>query len=189
VPRTFFSVLFFVILAGTGCKKAYVYPDTFHPAPVAKEFRLLSGKQSFRLNENLPQRKVVLLYFGFSSCVAVCPVALSNLSRTYELLSVEEKAKVRVFFITVDPLRDTPEIARQYAARFHSDFTGLSGSGPEVKKVIEDYSIYASQRLTEIDHTSGILYLTASGDRYVIRRRIPAGFRPEDLAGDIRLDL
>ena len=68
-----------------------------------------------------------LLFFGFVRCPDVCPVTLASLKNTYAGLSDEQKKRVQVQFITVDPANDTPQLVREYLNKFTPDFTGLTG--------------------------------------------------------------
>ena len=53
--------------------------------------------------------RVTVLLFGFTHCPDLCPTALSNLSAVLDELG-EERDRVQIAFITVDPERDTPEV-------------------------------------------------------------------------------
>lgn len=69
-----------------------------------------------------------LIFYGFVHCPDVCPTTLASLKATYAGLTPEQQGKVRVQFISVDPIVDTPNLVQQYLARFSDDFTGLTGS-------------------------------------------------------------
>jgi len=67
--------------------------------------------------------KVVLMEFMFTSCPDICPVT------TYKMSQLQEKFKQNGIFgsqvqfvtITFDPIRDTPEVLREYADRMEID--------------------------------------------------------------------
>ena len=69
-----------------------------------------------------------LIFYGFVHCPDVCPTTLASLKNTYAGLTPEQQGKVRVQFISVDPVVDTPNLVRQYLDRFDPQFTGLTGS-------------------------------------------------------------
>lgn len=75
--------------------------------------------------------KVVLLFFGYTSCQDVCPVTLSHLSALVKKLGPTADS-VQVLLVTVDPAVDTAEHLREYLARFDSRFVGLTGTPDEV---------------------------------------------------------
>jgi protein SCO1 len=70
-----------------------------------------------------------LLYFGYSNCKDVCPTTLADLSRMTALLkNLPSSQRPRVYFISVDPKRDTPARLRSYVHNFNPDFVGVTGS-------------------------------------------------------------
>lgn len=82
--------------------------------------------------------KVILIFFGYTSCPDICPMELSLLSRLLGLLK-EDSKKVKVLFISVDPERDTPKILKQYVSYFNPQVVGLTGSIEQIAKVSEQY--------------------------------------------------
>ena len=73
--------------------------------------------------------RVVLLFFGFTSCPDVCPTTLSDFKQVRQRLG-KDADRVSFVFITVDPDRDTPERMAKYASGFDPSFIGLSGMKP-----------------------------------------------------------
>lgn len=73
-----------------------------------------------------------LVFFGFVRCPDVCPATLASLKNTYAGLSEEQKRRLQVQFVTVDPDTDTPQLVRAYLNKFDSAFTGLTGSSENI---------------------------------------------------------
>ena len=75
---------------------------------------------------------------------------------------------LQIIFVTVDPLRDTPDILASYLGFFGEDLIGLTGSEADVAKMISDWGIYrkainsASGGLS-YDHTASIFLLNSQG--------------------------
>ena len=70
-----------------------------------------------------------LLYFGYTHCPDACPTtlaALDKMSRMFAKLPATKRP--RVYFISVDPKRDSPQLLKNYAMYFNPDFTGATGS-------------------------------------------------------------
>jgi protein SCO1/2 len=117
--------------------------------------------------------KVVLVFFGFTNCPDVCPTTMVDMSTV--LNGLGERAKtVRVVFISVDPIRDTPEHLKNYIPFFHKDIIGLTGSEDEIAAVAEKFdSQYRRQPLGEgdvysVEHSSFVFLLDQEGlVRYV----------------------
>lgn len=80
------------------------------------------------------QDKVVLLFFGYTSCQDVCPATLGHL-RSLMLGLGAASDGVQVLFVTVDPENDTTDHLSQYLARFDSRFIGISGGREEVDRI------------------------------------------------------
>lgn len=68
-----------------------------------------------------------LVFYGFVRCPDVCPATLASLTRVYADLPAQQRERVQVQFITVDPEHDRPEVVRDYLGRFNPAFSGLTG--------------------------------------------------------------
>ena len=78
--------------------------------------------------------KVVLLFFGYTSCQDVCPVTLAHLKDLVKLLGPAADA-VQVLFVTVDPEVDTVEVLAKYLPQFDARFIGLSGTREQINQI------------------------------------------------------
>jgi protein SCO1 len=86
-----------------------------------------------------------LFYFGDSYCDDLCPAAMVNIVELYDQLLARDpglRRQLRVIFVSLDPLRDTPERLRSYVAVHHPDFTGVSGSQEAVADLAREFSIF-----------------------------------------------
>jgi len=161
------------------------------PYPVAPEFSLtrVSG-ETYRLSEQ--KGKVVLLFFGYTSCPDVCPTTMAELKQALDRLSPKNLENVQVVFVTVDPKRDTPGRIQEYVNHFNPAFIGLSGSEDTLAKVWNDYGIFrlevpgVSAAGYTIDHTARVTMIDQSGNM-----RISYGFDTpvEDVVHDLQLML
>lgn len=89
--------LIFLILSAC---RPYEFNGTEYPEPEpAADFTLEETSEApFRLSDQ--RGRIVLLFFGFTSCPGVCPTTLSEARRIPEGLG-EESEEVRFAFITV----------------------------------------------------------------------------------------
>ena len=171
---------------------AFARPYNLHGSEITTEVQApavtltLADGSSFQLHAL--KGKIVLLFFGYTSCPDVCPTTLADMKRVKADLG--DKANQVVFvFITVDPLRDTPERVQGYAAGFDPLFIGLSGSEAELEPVWQRYGVYRKiQESTSavgylVDHSARV-YLVDTTNR--LRVTYPYGTPVEDLAADIR---
>lgn len=151
------------------------------------DFTLLDHNgQPFSLSS--ARGKVVVLYFGFTSCGETCPVTLAKLSAALRQLG-EHARNVQPLFISVDPKRDTPQGLRQYVVNFHPSILGLTGTREQIEAVARqyrspvhvrkanatgDYVVDHGSRLFLIDRQgslANILLFEASPDRIAVQIR------------------
>lgn len=110
-------------------------------APAAYDFHL-TDQSDHALSLDQLRGKAVVLTFGFTHCPNICPLTLANLSRAYNLLTPEQKQKVQVVFVSVDPRRDTPEQLRGYTPFYNSAFTGATGTPDELARTAKAYGVF-----------------------------------------------
>ena len=107
------------------------------------------------------------IFFGFTHCPEVCPTALYEMSTLLEKLG-EEAADFRVFFITVDPERDTPEMMRDYIANFDPRIEALVPRPDQLPKLAADFRVHYAKGPTSgggytMDHTASVFLMDANG--------------------------
>jgi protein SCO1 len=159
------------------------------PYPPASDFALTKADgTSFQVSEM--RGKVVLLFFGYTSCPDVCPTTMAELNQALAQLSDEDADKVQMVFVTVDPDRDTPERTQEYVDHFNPKFIGLSGTEAELTKVWSDYGVYreivegASAAGYSVDHTARITMIDEQGN---LRVSFGFGTPVEDIVHDLKM--
>ena len=126
--------------------------------------------------------KLVLLYFGYTSCPDVCPTSLSLVTQALNELSEDELEKVQSIFVSVDPKRDTPEALAQYVGYFHSSMIGVTGTELEVAEVAQLYGAQYYEVEMEgsafgysVNHSSVSYLITPEGTlRFIFPHATPA---------------
>ena len=100
-----------------------------------------------------------------------------------------EKAKnVQVFFISIDPERDSYDRLKDYVPYFHPTFIGLTGSEADISAVAKKYqTIYMKQKVESeagylMAHTDVVILVDQNG-KY--RGRYKTKFDMEKLTKDI----
>lgn len=153
------------------------------PAP-AIELTGTEGEFSLEAYEG----KVVMLFFGYTSCPDICPSTMSDMKRVMDYLG-DEADRVQVVFVTVDPERDTVEKLSAYVTLFNPSFIGLSGSEEELQPVWNGYGVFReiddesdSMAGYLVNHTSRVYLVDPQG-----RLLITYGFgtAPEEITEDI----
>ena len=138
------------------------------PAPSGGEFTLDSTRGSISLGDL--EGKVVMLFFGYTSCPDVCPLSLAKIGACLSSLGAEQAQDVGALFITLDPGRDTAERMHQYAEFFHPGIIGLTGSKGEIDELTARYGVTYERRQSPesalgytISHSDTILLLDRDG--------------------------
>ena len=72
-----------------------------------------------------------LLFFGFTNCPDICPITLGIIS----MIELIVNDTVNLIFVSVDPLRDSPEMIKNYLNNFNARFIGLTGDEEELAKL------------------------------------------------------
>ncbi|GAA0522755.1 SCO family protein [Deinococcus depolymerans] len=94
-----------------------------------------------------------LVFYGFVRCPDVCPATLASLKNTFAALSPEQRSRVQVQFITVDPAHDTPPVVRAYLDRFDPAFTGLTGRAATIDEAARVMFVANVAPLPAEDHS------------------------------------
>lgn len=72
-----------------------------------------------------------LLFFGFTNCPDICPITLGIIS----MIELIVNDTINLIFVSVDPLRDSPEMIKNYLNNFNARFIGLTGDEEELAKL------------------------------------------------------
>jgi len=139
------------------------------PARNLGSFNLIdsSGK------EFLPQDfegKWNVLFFGFTFCPDICPITMSMLSRIEKGLDNEDLDKIRIFLVTVDPDRDSPDQLKVYLENFSENFIGLTGGLDQIynfaTRVNAPFSPISNSKDPHytVDHTGSIILINPEGN-------------------------
>jgi protein SCO1/2 len=142
---------------------------------------------TFRLADQ--RGKVVLLFFGYTSCPDVCPTTLANWRKVHEALG-DDAARVRFVFVTVDPERDTVEKLGLHVNAFNPDFIGLTGDQAELESVYRIFDVFYEKDTSSgsalgylVSHTATTFVLDPQG---VWRLRETYGTPVDDIVHDVR---
>lgn len=192
ILRALLSVVAPALLAASvqAAPLAGLKSGVFEPPRAAPEIALPSSKGGqFRLSTY--RGRVVVLEFGYTHCLDVCPVSLAALTQARQKIGPAAAADVQVVFITVDPARDNAARLRTYLKPFDPTFVGVTGSQQQIDRLLKDYGISVTRRMAEgsktdytMHHSSYLYFIDRQGMQ---RALMPFGRPADDIAHDLRL--
>jgi protein SCO1/2 len=120
------------------------------------------GGRRVRLAQDVIGERIAVVNFIYTSCTTVCPVSSATFQQLQQKLGARLGKDVVLVSITVDPLRDTPQRLREYAARYEAreGWVWLTGAKPDVDGVLKGLGAYSSRFE---DHPSMVLVGDARG--------------------------
>ena len=116
-----------------------------------------------QITEKSFQGPATALFFGFTHCPDVCPMTLNKLTILLEELKKDKKT-LKVFFISIDPERDTPKVMKDYLSSFDGKFTGITGEPEKIFTLSKSWGIKSEKIFSEngeytVNHSSPIILL------------------------------
>lgn len=106
------------------------------------------------------------VFFGYTHCPDVCPTTLGDVAGWQRDLD-SAASQLRIFFVTVDPERDTLPMLRDYLS-WTDGVIGVTGPRPEIDKAIAAFRIYARKVPGQgsdytMDHTASVMLFDSDG--------------------------
>ena len=103
------------------------------------------------------------IFFGFTNCPDVCPMTLNKMDIVLDKLG-NKKKDIKVFFISVDPERDTPEVVKDYLSNFDNKFIGITGDPGKIFLLYKSWGVISKKIFLDdgeynIDHSTPVILL------------------------------
>ncbi len=180
-----------VIIAATSCRATPPHGVVIDaPRPAAPLVVTTSSGLPYELAADTG--KLVLLYFGYTHCPDYCPMMLTDWARVRRDLDAKADG-IRFVFVSVDPDRDTPQLAEQFVHGFDPSFIGLAPTVSELETIKRAWEITAykeesaspgrSPERYSVAHPANAFLLDRAGR---VRVLYPPETRWQDLAADLR---
>ena len=204
--RTFGYILVAALAAGLGLLAAFHFlgRDDAPAAPPLQAVTLLPQPRdlpAFNLRQSdgtplVPGELAghwTLVFLGFTFCPDVCPTTLAELAQAQEQWeALPESTRPRVLFVSVDPERDTPGKAGEYAHAFHPDTLAATADVPALEKFatsvgfvfmkVPGKGFAQNPQDYSVDHSANIAVLDPQGRLAGIIR---PPFQPQAIADDL----
>jgi protein SCO1 len=185
------AVTLLLLFLGVGVYE-YTLPKALHgevitPPKFMPDFTLQSATGPVSLSNF--HGKVVVLYFGYTSCPDLCPLTLAYLRQTLDSLGSKAN-EIQVVFVSVDWKRDTPEHLSDYVHAFRPDFVGVTGTQAQIDAVTKDFGIFYllyppdANGYYSVDHTASIQVLDRQQKLTLIW---PHDTQPDQMATDLQV--
>ena len=111
------------------------------------------------------------IFFGFTNCPDIFPMTLNKMDIAISRLKKENKS-LNLFFISVDPERDTPEVVKDYLSSFENNFVGITGEPEKIYLLSQSWGILSQKIFKDdgeynVDHSSPVILL--KDGKYIAR--------------------
>lgn len=184
VARFLMAAIIAVIAVGAGIQVARTLLEP--PVPVetasATRFPVARALQPFalvdhrgaRFDNQALQGHWTFLFFGYTHCPDVCPTTLSVLNSVAQRLA-DTPAAVQFAFVSVDPVRDTPEQLARFVKYFNGDFIGVTGEPDAIEQLTRQLGVVFMQvgNATNpdsylVDHTASVFLIDPDGRYHAV---------------------
>lgn len=205
--RTVGIILLIAVAAGLGllaAQKIFApdepgsqWPDTeavtMYPQPRPVPEFSLRQSDGTQLTLGELQGQWTLVFLGFTFCPDVCPTTLAQLAQAQaQWDSLPAGIRPRVLFVSVDPERDTPARAGEYAHAFHPETLAATADVPTLEAFAKTLGFVFMKVPGEgfeenpsnytVDHSSGIAVLDPQGR---VTGLIRPPLNPKAIAADL----
>jgi protein SCO1/2 len=141
VRRALLAALGIGLLTGVAAAAYVAVPGRTAPRDAAlANFHLVDSNGRAYSIESFPPGSVLVIYFGYTTCLRACPVALDSIAAALDNLGAQRKA-VRPVFVDMDSERAPLVNVALYMQTFGMDFLGLTGSSDAVARAASAFRV------------------------------------------------
>lgn len=156
--------------------KPHLYAGTVlqqsEEAPPLDDLRFASGEP---VDLGAFENEVVLVFFGYTNCPDVCPMTLSTVSWALDEMDADDRDRVNLMMVSVDPDRDELASLQEYVGFFDPSFRGVGGPQDAIARAATLYGVYynldragSDDRFYLVDHTATLMGIGPDGAMRVI---------------------
>jgi protein SCO1/2 len=133
------------------------------------------------LRQEIDDGKPVILNFIFTTCAAICPVMSQTFTEVQRRLG-DERARVHLVSVSIDPEQDTPARLREYAKKFNAgpQWTFYTGT---LEASIAAQKAFGAYRGDKMNHVPLMFLRAAPGKPWV---RLEGFARADDVIKEYR---
>jgi protein SCO1/2 len=135
------------------------------------EFELLDHNGQLLTRSSLTG-KWSLMFFGYTHCPDICPASMQTMGDMMAAIDDPDVLDaVQVYFVSVDPERDKPEILAAYVTYFNADFIGATAALEKLTPLTRSLGIAHDIRNKtdantdyNVDHSSAIVLINPQAE-------------------------
>jgi protein SCO1/2 len=151
------------LLAATAFAKDSDPPDSIYHLEAA-----LTDQAGRHQGLDVYRGSPVLVTLFYASCPATCPLIIDTLRATERGLAPEQRSRLRVLMISIDPERDTPAALRQLVEARRIDTTRWTLARADDETIRDIAALlgvqYRKLPSGEFNHSTVITLLSAQGE-------------------------
>lgn len=109
--------------------------------------------------DDLIKDKIVAINLIYTHCEYSCPLETARLVQVQKILGDRVGKDIFFYSITIDPRRDTPEVLKAYAEKYHvgPGWLFLTGKKEEIDFLSKKLGLYSDPALSLDGHTAHLL--------------------------------
>lgn len=110
-----------------------------------------------------------LVFIGFTHCPDICPTTLADLAKARQAMGdLPEVERPQIVFVSVDPERDSPKLAGDYARYFDESARGVTGEHDALQPFTRSLGMVYMQSPQEgggyaVDHSASVAIVNPEG--------------------------
>lgn len=159
----------------------------WYPLPrKVSDFTLTNNHNQPMTNADL-NGQWTLAFVGYTYCPDICPTTLAALNQAYpKIVATVSEQPIKVWFISVDPKRDTIERLAEYVGFFNSEFIGATAEHKQLYPLVRSMGMmYSMSESTDepnylVNHSGSVVVINPLSQ--VIGR-----FKPKHAPGQIAI--
>ena len=107
------------------------------------ELTTQDGKK-VKFYDDLIRGKIMVIDLIYTHCVDSCPLETARLVQVQKILGDRVGKEIFFYSITIDPKRDTPEVLKAYAEKYHVGlgWTFLTGKKQDIDLISKKIGLY-----------------------------------------------
>lgn len=153
------SAVIIAAIAGVSVRRAVATPRWGAGYFPNVELTTQDGK-AVHFYDDLLKGKLVAIDMIYTHCVDSCPLETARLAQVQKILGDRVGKDIFFYSITLDPKRDTPEVLKAYAEKYHTGpgWLFLTGKPADIDLISKKLGLYSDPDSSNRDgHTPGLL--------------------------------